>query len=248
MSIIKAESIILSDLSQGETSKIIRIYTKEYGKMSLIAKGSRKAKNRFGGSLDPLNHTVVVCYYKENRDLQIMSTCDVLDNFAEMKSDLGKLSYALSIAEILSKLIVEEEQNELMFKISLDSFRYIDSSERNYYNYYIYFLLGFLKLSGFGIDFQNCNKCGKVIDPKNTYLTEFNSRLVCEQCANKNLNDSFVSESLQVLRAINSKEPEKIENLSVSDKARYEILNFLDGYYGYHFDEYKTPQALKLLN
>ena len=62
MAIKKAEAIILHSRKQGETSKILTLYTREFGKMSAMAKGSRGTRSKYLGALETFNHVSLVFY------------------------------------------------------------------------------------------------------------------------------------------------------------------------------------------
>ncbi|TFB10109.1 DNA repair protein RecO, partial [Candidatus Marinimicrobia bacterium MT.SAG.4] len=90
MPILKAEGIILRRIKYSETSLIVTLYTKEYGKVSLIAKGARNPKSKFVGSLEPGTYVSVVYYHKENRDLQMLSEVDPMRSNSSIISSIRK--------------------------------------------------------------------------------------------------------------------------------------------------------------
>ena len=54
--IVKANAIVLRNIPYSDTSVIAKIFTEEYGKVSIIAKGAWKPKKSFGNMLDPIKH------------------------------------------------------------------------------------------------------------------------------------------------------------------------------------------------
>ena len=79
--IIRTEAIVLRTMKYRETSRIATLYTKERGKVSVIAKGARDGKSRMGGALQPMNHVVALVYMKESRDLQLLTQCDLAGHY-----------------------------------------------------------------------------------------------------------------------------------------------------------------------
>ena len=94
MSLQKSEAIILKTQRLGETSKILTLYSRKFGKMKVVAKGSRGLKSRFFGTLEPLNHIAIVYYFKETRELQLLSQADIIHAFVNLKDNLEKYSLA----------------------------------------------------------------------------------------------------------------------------------------------------------
>lgn len=249
MSILETDAVILSDMPQGETSKIIRVFSKDYGRISLIAKGARKLKSRFGGTLDPLNHVHIVYYYKDNRDLHPVTQCDIINSYAAVKSNLEKLTIGLSIAEIIVNLVVEEESNNPLFNLLNRSLDALENAERNFINIYWYFLTRFLQLSGFGLNPAErvCQNCGSEIKKQAAYFSISRGGMLCSSCSQPNVNRRISAESVQVLKQIVNREPEQLVNLHVSHRSIQELNSVFDNYYRYHFDGYVSPQSIKLL-
>ena len=248
MSILETEAVVLSDMPHGETSKIIRVYTKDYGRVSLIAKGSRKLKNRFGGSLDPLNHVTIVYYYKDNRDLHLITQCDIIESYPGVKEDLEKLSIGLSIAEILVTLVLEEESNRTLFGLVVKTLTALETVEKNYDNFYLYFLTRFLQISGFGLHAQRCQNCGTEMNAQSAFFSISRGGLLCKSCSQAESNQTrILAETVQVLKHVLLKEPEQFLNLRISEKSKRELTTIFDNFYRYHFDGYTTPRAIRLL-
>ena len=50
---VKTEAVVLRSIRYGEADRILHLYTVDRGRLSAIAKGSRRARSRFGGRLEP---------------------------------------------------------------------------------------------------------------------------------------------------------------------------------------------------
>jgi len=102
--IIKTKAIILKKQNYSDTSLIVSLYTEEEGRLSAIAKGARKSKSNVGTVLDPLNLVDIILYYKKNREVQLISSADLISNYTAVKGDLCKLKYAYSSIELIQNL------------------------------------------------------------------------------------------------------------------------------------------------
>jgi DNA repair protein RecO (recombination protein O) len=81
-------------MNYGDSSSIALLFTEDLGKISVIVKGARSPKSKYGKIVDPLNYLSVVLYKKETRDLQLLSGADIIEHYPAMKNDLNKLGYA----------------------------------------------------------------------------------------------------------------------------------------------------------
>ena len=114
--IIKTEAVVLSKMNYGDSSNIASLFTEDLGKLSVIIKGARSPKSKYGKIVDPLNYLLVVLYKKESREVQLLSGADIIQHFPEIKNDLDKLSYAYAVAELIKNLVADDELNKKLFK------------------------------------------------------------------------------------------------------------------------------------
>ena len=90
----KIEGIIVSEVDYKESSKILNIYTKEYGIIGVIARGSKRLKSNFSGLTTKLTYAIFIVNYKENGPSTLMEV-NVIDNFKNIRKDIDKISYAM---------------------------------------------------------------------------------------------------------------------------------------------------------
>ena len=113
--IVKSRAIVLRRQRMGETSKLVTLYTEDYGKLKVTAKGARRPKSKFGAALEPLTEINIVCYLRSERDLQVLSDCDVALQHPCLQADLERLSYASAAAELVDRLTVDGEPNRRLY-------------------------------------------------------------------------------------------------------------------------------------
>ena len=75
--IFSTNAIVLNYKKFSDTSLICNLYSKDYGKFSIIAKGARSLKNPHGAILQPLNYIDIVYYYKEKRSMQLLKEATI---------------------------------------------------------------------------------------------------------------------------------------------------------------------------
>ena len=96
-------AIVLQTYRFSETSKIVRLATRDLGVQSGIAKGALRPKSRFGAGLEIMSEGVVEIYYRDSRDLQTLSAFEVFDLHRGLARDLGRFAGAAALAQILLK-------------------------------------------------------------------------------------------------------------------------------------------------
>jgi DNA repair protein RecO (recombination protein O) len=162
--IVKTEAIVLRSRKYRETSKILNLYTKEFGKISVIAKGARGPKNKFGSSLQPLNHVNAVLYKHERDGLHLLSQCENVSSLRKLSEDLEKFSAAMSVVELLEFVSHGEERSERLFGLALEALETINDAEGNATNVQFHFQLHLADILGFKPNIHSCISCGRVLD------------------------------------------------------------------------------------
>ena len=180
--ILKTEAIVLSKLNYGDTSLIVSLFTKELGRISAILKGARNPKAKTGMKVDPINYVEVVFYNKDTRDLQIISSADIIKYYAGIKENLDKLKYAHSVIELVKSLTPEHEQNVRLFNGLVRILSLFETSTEPPNVVFARFFLFFLHEIGYQVQLEKCRSCGRT-DLINMQLSfNFNAGLLCDNC------------------------------------------------------------------
>jgi len=102
--LVSTPAVVLQTFRYSETSKVVRLATRDLGVQSAIAKGALRPRSPFGAALETLSEGVVQLYHKETRDLQTMAAFDVTDLRRDLARDLGRFAGAAALAEVMLKM------------------------------------------------------------------------------------------------------------------------------------------------
>jgi DNA repair protein RecO (recombination protein O) len=160
-SIVKTDAIVLRAIKYGETSKIVTFYTKQFGKISAIAKGARHPKSKYGSSLDPVSYVSIVVYKKEGREIQTLSQCELQKSLNNLLQDIQKMAAAMAVVELVTIVAHEQEENQSLFKLLADSLSAINHTTNNPLILLYTFELQLARILGFQPRFDNCVSCRK---------------------------------------------------------------------------------------
>ena len=122
MPVLETQALVLHAFDYLESSRIIRLLTREAGLRSVVAKGARRSTKRFGGALDlfALGHAQL--YTKPGRDLDTLSAFDVQVSHAGLAGDLARFTGAAALAELILRFS-RGEIEETLFETVQDVFR-----------------------------------------------------------------------------------------------------------------------------
>ncbi|MCH7760525.1 DNA repair protein RecO, partial [candidate division TA06 bacterium] len=128
--IVKTEGIVLKRMDFRETSRIVFLYTKKFGKIKVLAKGIRRPKSMFGSSLETLTRSAIVFYKREQKDLYTISESDILDSFEKLRRDLIGYGYASILLDFLDKANPGEGSNPMLYRLTLGTLKAMESCVR----------------------------------------------------------------------------------------------------------------------
>ncbi len=196
--IVTTEAVVLKSMKYHETSKIVTLYTRAFGKISVLAKGARDRKNRFGASLEPMSHVVAVLYRKESRELQLLSQCDTVETFPRLTEDLDRMAAGMAAVELVNAATHAEEENAALFGLLVETLRAMNSATKNPMNALYYYEMHLLGIFGFKPNLHSCVQCGRAIDvtdagPGNGGVRMSSAGLVCPACSSKGVGFESVS-------------------------------------------------------
>jgi DNA repair protein RecO (recombination protein O) len=117
MPLVTLDAIVLQAFPYSETSKILRLLTPSHGVQSVIAKGARRPRSRYGGILEPFTDGVASFYYRDNRDLHNLSDFELVRPRQALGRDLVRFGGASLLAEIVLRTASEQAAPEVFYRI-----------------------------------------------------------------------------------------------------------------------------------
>lgn len=130
MPLITTEAFVLRSYKLAENDKIVVMFTREHGKVRLVAKGARKLKNRFGAALEVFARLRILYHEKPNRELQTLDRAEILYSPFERQRKLRTSAYLFYFAELVHEFYPDQERNPAAFRILLN----IEKAIRNQQN------------------------------------------------------------------------------------------------------------------
>jgi DNA repair protein RecO (recombination protein O) len=108
MAPVVTEAIVLHAFDYLETSRILRLLTRESGVQSVLARGARRSRKRFGSAMDLFAQGIAEIHTRPNRELQTLGGLDVTRARSEIGKDVGRFTGASMISEIVLRFPYEE--------------------------------------------------------------------------------------------------------------------------------------------
>jgi DNA repair protein RecO (recombination protein O) len=113
MPALRTDAVVLHAFDYLETSRIFRIATREAGIQSVLARGARRPKSRYGTALDLFASGSAEIYTKAGRELHTLASFEVTRSRGPLAADLDRFTAASAIAELAMRFAAPESHAEL---------------------------------------------------------------------------------------------------------------------------------------
>lgn len=230
--ILKSAAIVLNSHRFGDTSKIVSVFTRELGKLSLIAKGAMQHKSKFSGSLEPLNLINISYYHKQNKDLLLLSDSEISLNMHKLVNSLEHYSAGLMMIESISQTQENLHPNAIVYDELTKYLIYLNQLIATPFSLFVKFHFYLADSLGFG-----CNFFDK-IEVSDYISYNLNDGMVTPgNYPNSKTFFRFDKEMYNQLVDINNYDISFELGMNFSKPDKMQIINFFCSYFSYHLDK-----------
>lgn len=163
--ISKTDAIVLHTRRFRESSKIVTLYTREYGKIGVVARGAMQQRSRIASLLQPMAVITTIVYRKEGRELQNLSKADLLERFPRIAESLERMSAGLAIVELVNATMHDEERHEELYDAIVEALRGLDTGG-NDRAVLLWFMTRLAHLLGYTVRTGSCGVCDEPTTPE----------------------------------------------------------------------------------
>ena len=249
-------AICIRAIDYSETSQIVTLFTRANGKVSAIAKGSKRPKSKFDGPIEVFAHGEIV-FSDSNKEKLATLTEFQQQSFTHIAHDTFSLNCCLFAVELLSNLTDDYDPHPELFDSFLHFLRNVDeqrtmnNEQRDITALLILFQLTLLKEVGLMPIFDSCVNCKTSIEPATktagkhrvssieyqVYFSSTANGLICRDCEN-----SFPDKIKLTKNASDC-----LNNRKLIKDADEKILNEIEKVLIHHFTELigKPPKMAK---
>ena len=154
-----AVGIVIRSVDFSETSKVVTLFTREFGKLGALAKGGRRAKGSFEGSLDVLSVCRIGVIRKPSADLDLLTEARLEERFAGLGRDLQALYAGFFAAELLDALTQPHDPHPELFDAAVAALRALSAGAAPW-RVATAHALRTLEEIGYGLALDACCGCG----------------------------------------------------------------------------------------
>ena len=219
MGILKTKGIVIAENNMSDYDKMVTILTPN-GKIGCAAKGARRPKSALMAGTQYLCFGDYMIY--QGASSYNLNSCDVIEIFYNIRTDLEKLNYASYISKIINDVTDENQNTYKILQLFLNTLYMISETDKN-----LDFIVSIfkIKLMCF-LGFMPCvNKCVNCAAEENlTHFSFIDSGFKCETCSRQDKGAVQISEStMTAIKYIVMAPPKKLFSFNISEENMKEL-------------------------
>ncbi len=217
MSTEKSLAIVIRQADFSESSRVVTLFTRGFGKVAALAKGAKRLKGPFEAALDLLATCEVVFIRKSSSGLDILTEAQLQQRFRPKPGDLGSLYGGYYVAELLDALSEEYDPHSLLFDEAEAALTRL-SGDTPLDISVLRFELVILREIGQLPALEACLACGEPVGSAGRYgFVPSQGGLICQNCFGEETPRYMLTAgAAAALRHLAAESPAAFRNLAVS--------------------------------
>lgn len=224
----KVEAVILQHSDWGEADRLLRIFSREQGKLKIVAKGARRIRSRKAGHLEPV--TRVSLLLARGTGMWIVTQAETINAHLPLRADLLLTGYACYFTELIDRFTVEEEQNYELYQLLTRSLERLESPADPFL-VVRYFEIRLLEHLGYRPELFHCVVCREPIQAQNQFFSYLQGGVVCPKCVGQAIDAQPISMSvLKYLRHFQRNPYKNVAEINIPPALREPLEKILNHY------------------
>ncbi|MFH0792129.1 MAG: DNA repair protein RecO [bacterium] len=235
----RATGLVIASIDRGEADRFLTVYSREFGKIKIIAKSVRKITSKLYGGTGLFN--LVEIEFVEGKVFRTMTDYRKLKSFDRIKSNPLRTRIGYDICEIIDLLIEKEQKDNRIWPLTKQSFQLLDETKADNNTWlicYQYFFWNLMSLLGYRPDTDRCYLCKKKLTPRDMAFNPVNGGVKCFTCLSQGYFEHEIKVStsaVKILRLIIKGRRDTLQKIKPNSRVEEELKGLLDSFLKYHF-------------
>lgn len=244
--IVKEKCIVLNSIHWKDSSKIVTMFSRENGRIKVIARGAFRKNSPFGGLLESLNIIDAVISEKSARSLQILTDAEIQNNFQKLRMMPDHFPYALAILEMINQIFEFSHSEAVFFDFTCTVLLELERSTDPEAVFW-YFLIKISSFLGFKPEFTICQSCKDTLSGKNALFSYATGQVICQNCRDFSSGSDVLSSADKDFLIKLQSFPHKRTGDLMRNHPNQNLTPLLIQYLNFHLEKQITLNALSLL-
>jgi DNA repair protein RecO (recombination protein O) len=229
--VYRTHAVVLRRRDFRDADRILTVFTPNYGKLELIAKGVRKTTSRKAGHLELFSHSALLV--AQARTWDIVTEVVGVESYPRLRSDLDKISQASYIGELVDCFSESGDENQPLWELLIIALQELDqlAAGQDVRALQHWFEMHLLSLVGFQPQLYQCLNCDEELQPTLNYMSLIEGGVVCPTCAQGRRDlEPIDVDVLKVLRFLQSRPWVNVRQIHVRPHVMRQVDSLLYRY------------------
>ena len=195
----RTSGFILKKVNRGEADQLLTIYTKDFGKLEILAKAIRKisSKLKSGAEIFYLSEIEFI----QGKTRKTLTDAILIEKFENLRKDLKIIKIAYKVAEIFDESVTGQEKDESLWNLLNETFDKLNNQQLTINNQqlpepqrrvkkriyplcllYYYFAWNLLLILGYRPELYSCVLCQKKLVAGKLFFSAKEGGVICQKC------------------------------------------------------------------
>jgi len=188
----QTDTIVIRRVDFSESSLVVTLFTRDFGKVQALAKGAKRLKSPFEAALDLLSLCRIVFLRKSSEALDLVTEAKLLRRFRIPDRDLGALYAGYYVAELLGKLTHDYAAAPELFQLADATLAALSAGQSPGLQL-MRFEVEMLRLLGHLPSLDRCADCGRSVPERGRVaFGHLDGGVLCPACTKGKQQVAFV--------------------------------------------------------
>lgn len=229
----KSEGIILRRQDYREKDVLVRVLTRDFGKLTARAISARKANAKLSGHLEPFTETDL--FFAQSKTIEILAGSNTLVSNQRLRQSLEHNAIASFFLDIVDRLTRDEDVDTLVYDHVRDTLRWFATHDASVLVLHAS-LLQLAQLLGYAVELYDCHSCKQRIGAVGAKFHYTLWSVECANCTTADHTTPLSADAIKALRFMHEHLLDDVSRLVVTDDVWRDVDHIIRSLFRYHLD------------
>ncbi|HHY21432.1 MAG TPA: DNA repair protein RecO [Bacilli bacterium] len=226
----KVEGIVIRTTDYGESNKIVTLFTRENGKIGMMARGAKKPKSRLVAVSQLFVYGMFLM--QKSSGLATLQQGEIIDSFRDIREDLMLTAYCSYVVELTDRLTENGQRNPFLFELLYQTLHFMNEGVDPQILTRI-FEVKMLQVAGIAPQLDRCACCHQT---EGEFAFSFKEGgFICHRCYHLDPHHLKISQATaKLLRLFAYLDLKRLGQISVKKETKEELKQVLTTYYDHY--------------
>lgn len=226
------EAIVVKSMDYAEGDRIITLFSREHGKVAVLARGAKKNNSRLNAVTQVFTHGNFIYFRKRTASMGTLNTGEIVQHFAAIYADLEKTSFAAYLVELVERVSESDQPNLWLYELLVGALEQI-AAGKDAETVTRIFEMQLFRLMGVLPQLEACSVCGDTAELVGFSVSR--GGLVCRL----HLDVSSIvlqANTIRLLRTFVTMDLARLGEINLREETRVELRKVTEGFFDQYID------------